>query len=99
MFTINYAKSAITDLEGLRAFDRKKILDSIEAQLTHQPNQESRNRKTLTGLVPRWEHENPTWELRVGAFRIFYDMNEEADRVTVRAIRRKPPHKTTEDIL
>ena len=39
------------------------------------------------------------WELRIGEFRVFYDVNEETALVTVRAIRQKPPHKTTEEIL
>jgi mRNA-degrading endonuclease RelE of RelBE toxin-antitoxin system len=43
--------------------------------------------------------EEPVWELRVGKFRVFYDVDEDATTVTVRAIREKPPHKTTEDIL
>lgn len=39
------------------------------------------------------------WELRVGEYRVFYDVQEQARLVTVRAIRLKPPHKTTEEIL
>jgi len=41
----------------------------------------------------------PIWELRVGEFRVFYDVDEEAQTVFVRAVRHKPPHKTTEEIL
>ena len=41
----------------------------------------------------------PIWQLRVGAFRVFYDVNEEERRVYVRAIRRKPAHLKTEEIL
>ena len=37
--------------------------------------------------------------LRIGEFRVFYDVNEAEARVMVRAIRHKPPHKTTEEIL
>ena len=54
---------------------------------------------TVLGLTPPWEHVEPVWELRVGEFRVFYDVSEEESRVIVRAIRRKPPHKTTEEIL
>jgi mRNA-degrading endonuclease RelE of RelBE toxin-antitoxin system len=99
MFTIEYAKAVAEDLANLRAFDRKQLLDHIDEQLTHQPTQETRNKKILIGLVPPWEHEEPIWELRVGEHRIFYDVDEEAERVIVRAIRHKPPHKTTEEIL
>jgi mRNA-degrading endonuclease RelE of RelBE toxin-antitoxin system len=50
-------------------------------------------------VVPPWEHEAPVWQLRVGGYRVFYDVSEAASVVTVRAIRYKPPHKTTEEIL
>jgi mRNA-degrading endonuclease RelE of RelBE toxin-antitoxin system len=99
MFTIEYAEGVADDLAALRAFDRKEILDHIEGQLTHQPTQETRHKKVLVGLVPPWEHEEPVWELRVGEFRIFYDVDVGAARVIVRAVRHKPPHKTTEEIL
>jgi mRNA-degrading endonuclease RelE of RelBE toxin-antitoxin system len=99
MFTVEYARSVVDDLADLRAFDRKQLLDRIEEQLTHQPTQETRNKKILVGLSPPWEHEEPVWELRVGDYRIFYDVDEDASRVRVRAIRHKPPHKTIEEVL
>lgn len=75
-----------------------RILDQIEEQLTVQPTQKTRNKKLLPGLKPPWDQELPVWELRVGEYRVFYDVDD-ADRVvTVRAIRRKPPHATTEEI-
>lgn len=73
--------------------------DRIELQLRHEPARESRNRKILVGLIPPWDHLDPVWELRVGEYRIFYDVGEIKSTVFVRAIRRKPPHKTTEEIL
>jgi mRNA-degrading endonuclease RelE of RelBE toxin-antitoxin system len=39
------------------------------------------------------------WELRVGTYRVFYDVEESERRVIVRAVRRKLPGNTTEDIL
>jgi mRNA-degrading endonuclease RelE of RelBE toxin-antitoxin system len=41
----------------------------------------------------------PIWELRVGDFRAFYDVQETNLTVFVRAVRRKDPDETTEDIL
>ncbi len=99
MFTIEYAEGVVQDLAGLTAFDRKALLDRIEEQLTHEPTRVTRHKKILIGLIPPWEHEEPIWELRVGEHRVFYDVDEDAGRVAVRAIRRKPPHKTTEEIL
>ena len=45
------------------------------------------------------EHELPVWELRVGVFRVFYDVQDEQGRVHVRAVRRKEPRQKTEDIV
>jgi len=41
----------------------------------------------------------PVWQLRVGEYRVFYDVDREEMAVYVRAVRLKPPHKTTEEIL
>ena len=86
-------------MAGLRAFDRKQILDDIDEQLTHEPVQATKRKKIVRGLKPPWEHAEPVWELRVGEFRVLYDVNEAASQVTVRAVRHKPAHKTTEEIL
>jgi mRNA-degrading endonuclease RelE of RelBE toxin-antitoxin system len=99
MFTIEFAQSVIDDLADLRASDRRRILDRIHEQLTHQPCHEARNKKPLIGLVPPWEHVPPVWELRIAQYRAYYDVNEETQAVHVRMIRHKPPHKTTEEIL
>ena len=46
-----------------------------------------------------WTAEPPIWELRVGDYRVFYDVAPAEQVVYVRAVRRKPAGKTTEDIL
>jgi len=99
MYEIQYASGVSEDLKGVRAFDRARILDGIEEQLAHEPTRPTRNRKMIPGLVPPWEHEEPVWELRIGQYRVFFDVRQEDAIVVVRAIRRKPLHKTTEDIL
>jgi mRNA-degrading endonuclease RelE of RelBE toxin-antitoxin system len=53
----------------------------------------------LSDLTPSFEHELPVWELRVGEFRVFYDVAEEEKRVHIRAVRRKDTDKRTEDIV
>ena len=99
MYRVEYADDISDDLAGLRAYDRKRILDRLEKQLRYAPNKRTKNKKPLHGLVPPWEHTDPVWELRIGEYRVFYDVDEPASLVTVRAIRYKPPHKTTEEIL
>jgi mRNA-degrading endonuclease RelE of RelBE toxin-antitoxin system len=99
MFAIHYAEGVAEDIASLRAFDRSRLLDRVEQQLSHQPTLETRNRKLLPGLKPPWESMLPVWELRVGQYRVFYDVDDALQQVTVRAIRRKPPHRTTEEIV
>ena len=99
MYKITYSDGVAEDLKLIRARERSRILDQIEEQLSHEPTRETRNRKKLIGLVPPWLHVPPVWELRVGEHRVFYDIDEKDASVVVRAIRHKPPHRTTEEIL
>jgi len=99
VYKITYLRSVAHALKGLPPHHRAEILDRIEVQLRHEPTRPTRNRKIIPGLVPPWDHLEPVWELRIGEYRAFYDVNEEDEVVTVRAIRHKPPHKRTEEIL
>ena len=99
MYKIKYSEDVADDLARLRVDQRSRILDRIEVQLKHEPTKQTRNRKILVGLAPPWEHMDPIWELRIAAYRVFYDVDEAASTVVIRAIRHKPPHKTTEEIL
>ncbi len=98
-YTIDYAEGVSEDLANLRASERKNILDAIDKQLLHEPTRQTKNKKILVGLIPTWEHVPPVWELRIGEYRVFYDVDEEISTVTIRAVRSKPPRKTTEEIL
>jgi len=86
-------------LESLRSFDQRRVLAEIREQLSLQPTLPTRRRKCLIDLTPSFEHELPVWELRVGAFRVFYDVAEEERRVHMRAVRRKQPRQRTEDVV
>src|SRR6266699_1282802 len=99
MYEIEYVEGVADDFKKLGVGRRKRILDSIGENLKYEPPRQTRNRKILVGLIPPWEYIEPVWELRVGEYRVFYDVEEEASAVMVRAIRHKPPHKTTEEIL
>ena len=99
VFSIRLAADVVKDLKKLSAYQRTSVLDEIEKQLKHGPTSPSRHRKLLVDLLPPWEAEPPIWELRIGDFRVFYDVNDEERTVYVRAVRRKPAGQTTEDIL
>ena len=98
-FAIEFSEGVKKDLARLRVYDCRILLEAIETQLTHAPHVETRNRKFLRNLIPPFEAIPPIWQLHVGTFRVFYDVNEEERRVCVRAVRRKPPHLTTEEVL
>jgi len=90
---------ALGELYSLRSFDQRRGLAEIREQLSDQPTVPTRRRKCLIDLTPSFEHELPVWELRVGVFRGFYDVEEEKRRVHIRDVRRKQPRQRTEDIV
>ena len=99
MYEIRFATGVEDDLTRVRVHDRRRNLDSIEVQLSHQPTVPTRNRKIVVDLTPAWEANPSIWELRVGAYRVFYDVDEDRSEVSVRAVREKPPDQRTEDII
>ena len=80
MFQLAFTLGALEDLRMLRKYDQRQVIDAIEQQLSHQPTVETRNRKRLR---PNMVAE---WELRVGEFRVFYDVDVEASLVKIEAI-------------
>ena len=99
MYDIVYGLGVEHSLEALSARKRKEIRSTIREQLLHEPTRQTRNKKIVKGLAPSWEHQEPLWELRIDEYRVFYDVDIAERQVTVRAVRHKPPHKTTEEIV
>src|SRR5262245_7987719 len=96
-YTVKIEASAVEDLKRIRVFDRRRIAQAIDDQLTHEPLVRSRNRKLLAGIPASVSFGLPIWELRVGEFRVLHHVDK--DIVSVRAIRSKPPHQTTDQVL
>ena len=71
----------------------------MEEQLTQQPLTQTKHRKPLPTLLPSFEHVAPIWQLSVGSYRVFYDVDQPARVVFIRAVRLKLAHTTTEDIV
>jgi mRNA-degrading endonuclease RelE of RelBE toxin-antitoxin system len=67
-YEIAFAESVQEHFRVLTARERATVLDAIGRQLSHQPLDETRNRKPL--------RPNPVapWELRVGQLRVFYEV-------------------------
>jgi len=74
-YAIEYAPEVREHLRQLTKRDSVAVLDAIDQQLTHEPCTEARNRKPM--------RPNPVapWELRVGRFRVYYDVSERPNRV------------------
>lgn len=75
-YSIRLSPQAIKELESLRSFDRAAIMEQIGRILSTNPTLESKARiKRLRGPGPT------QYRLRVGDFRVFYDVEE--DRIEV----------------
>ncbi len=88
-FQIQYAEEAAEDLQALRAFDQKKILEAIETHLRHEPEKTSRSRIKLMSQ-PFWSQ----YRLRVESFRVYYDVDRGMQLVHILRIQEKGSHET-----
>ena len=80
-YRVEYSPECEGHLRALAARDRVIVLDAVDEQLIHQPTAETRNRKPMrpNPLAP--------WELRIGKFRVYYDVSETPEAVVhVRAV-------------
>jgi mRNA-degrading endonuclease RelE of RelBE toxin-antitoxin system len=98
VFEIRFAEGVEEDLRQIRMYYRNQILDASEEQLAHEPDTSTKHRKVLENLTPPWQGITPIWELRVGEYRVFYDVSLAESVVCVRAVRRKIRGAKTEDI-
>jgi mRNA-degrading endonuclease RelE of RelBE toxin-antitoxin system len=80
MYEIKLSPNVQEDLKSLRKFEQKEVLKSIKEQLRYEPTVETKNRKRLD------PNELAEWELRIGRFRVFYDVEIDALIVSIEAI-------------
>lgn len=80
MYRIVFTPSANEDLEWFRKPEQRIIVEATLDQLTHEPMSITRNRKPL--------RPNPiaAWAIRIGEYRVYYDVDSPARLVTVRAV-------------
>ena len=79
-YEIRFTAPALEDLEWLRKVDQTAVLEAVQRLLSPQPGVEARNRKRLC------EHPLASWEIRVGRFRVFYNLPAEVRIVEVVAV-------------
>jgi len=86
--------SAVADMDGLRKRDATRIADAMEKHLQHEPRKVSKSRiKRLRGI------RNPDYRLRIGDYRAFYAVDDEACRVEVlRVMHKNETHSYYEEL-
>jgi mRNA-degrading endonuclease RelE of RelBE toxin-antitoxin system len=80
MFEIEFTPEAIDDLKSFRKSEQQSVFDQINEQLFYEPMADTRNRKKLR------PNDVAEYELRVGRFRVFYDVDEQAKTVKIEAV-------------
>ena len=86
-YEIEYTVEAIRDLNQLKKRDQVLVVTAIDAQLRHTPAQVTRNRKPLR------PNAIAAWELRIGDFRVLYNVEAIVRVVEIKRIGRKSGHR------
>ena len=86
-FEFVFSRIAKEGLASLRKFDQTLIREALVDQLQSQPTVETRNRKRLR------PNQLAEWELRVGKYRVFYDVDDKQELVRIIAIGYKVGNK------
>ena len=80
MFEITFTPEAADDLAALKKNEQVEVVDAIETQLSYEPTTKTRNRKPLR------PNEVAEWELRIGKFRVLYDVDENGRIVRIKVV-------------
>ena len=80
MYRIVFTPSADEDLEWFRKPEQRIIIEATTEQLAQEPMTMTKNRKPL--------RPNPiaAWAIRIGEYRVFYDVDSAESLVTIRAV-------------
>ncbi len=80
-YRVEYSPDTDDHIQVLTARLQAIVLDEVDKQLVHQPSVETKNRRPM--------RPNPIapWELRIGKLRVYYDVEEEPEKVVrIRAV-------------
>jgi mRNA-degrading endonuclease RelE of RelBE toxin-antitoxin system len=92
VYEVRFALAAVADLERLAAFARRQVLGQVRRQLTEDPLTVTRRKKIIVG------EQGSVRQLRVGDYRVFYDVLMDEAAVLVWGVRSKG-RRTTGEIL
>jgi len=87
VYRVVFTPSADEDLKWFRKPEQRSIIEAAMEQLAYEPVTTTQNRKPL--------RPNPiaAWAIRIGEYRVFYDVDSAARLVTVRAVGYKDHNK------
>lgn len=83
MYEIEYTQEAIDDLRHFQKREQNMIVDGIDQQLRYEPTTETRNRKQMQ------INNLAKWELRIGEFRVLYNVDTQVRIVEIQRIGEK----------
>ena len=88
-FDLKWTESALEDLTFFRKYEQTLILDQVDVQLSYEPATETRHRKPLE------PNELAEWEVRIGAYRVFDDIDTTDATVKIKAVGSKQHNTLT----
>ncbi len=80
MYAIEFDSETIEDLKWFKKHEQKEILDGIEANLQYEPTVVTRHRDQLR------PNQTAEWKLRVGKYRVYYDVDQRVRIVAIVAV-------------
>ena len=80
MYHIEFTDEALADLKWFKKHEQNEIIDGIEVNLRYEPTVETRNRSRLR------PNQTAEWKLRLGNFRVYYDVDTVVRIVSIEAI-------------
>jgi mRNA-degrading endonuclease RelE of RelBE toxin-antitoxin system len=86
-FDINLTEGAQADLDWFEAYAQRIIIDGVEVHLRYQPTVGSRK------IVSMKPNQVASWELRLGDYRVLYDVDELTRVVNIHVIGEKPGNR------
>ena len=79
-YRIAFSRNSLSHLRVFTAREQRIIASAVTELLSNEPTVPTRNRKEMRpNLIA-------VWELRIGDFRVYYDVDEEESIVDIRAV-------------
>ena len=79
-YRIAFSRNSLSHLQGFTAREQRIVRDALVQQLSYEPTVPTKNRKEMRPNLLA------VWELRIGDFRVYYDVEDEESIVDIRAI-------------